>query len=134
MNTERQTFTKQERIVSKKLIEQLFGGNDSQSLSCYPVRVRYMVYSRPEGTPPVQVLVSVSKKRFKLAVKRNRAKRQIREAYRLNKQLLVKTVPDEKAVAAAFIWMANEPVDSRRVHHSVKTLLERMAKKMSGNE
>jgi len=35
---------------------------------------------------PVQVLFSVSKKRFKRAVDRNRIKRISREAYRLNKQ------------------------------------------------
>jgi len=86
------TFRKQERIVSKQLIETLFGKGSSQSLAAYPLRAVYMQTEHQEGHAPVQILISVPKKRFKHAVDRNRVKRQVREAYRCHKQLLSDSV------------------------------------------
>lgn len=59
------------------------------------------------------LLVSVSKRRFKRAVKRNRVKRQIREAYRLNKQPLLEVLAEKDLrLALAFIYLSDELVDS----------------------
>ena len=77
-----QTFQKRERIVSQKLMEQLFDGTSSHSMSVFPLRVVFMTVPRTEGACPVQILVSVPKRRFKHAVDRNRVKRQVREAFR----------------------------------------------------
>jgi ribonuclease P protein component len=79
------SFPKEERLCSKKLITELFSKGSSFNL--YPLRFVYIKHSQPVTTPP-QVLVSVSKKYFKKAVDRNRLKRQMREAYRLNRHLL----------------------------------------------
>ena len=86
-----------------------------------------MEKKREEGEEPVQILVSVSKRHFKRAVKRNRVKRQIREAYRHNKQILADKVPQDTALAIAFIWLADELLDSQQVNRSVKRLLEKVA-------
>ena len=102
------TFSKRERIVSRKLIEQLFSKGSNHSTSVFPLRIVYMEKKREEGEEPVQILVSVSKRHFKHAVKRNRVKRQIREAYRHHKQILAGKVPEDIALALAFIWLANE--------------------------
>jgi len=82
---------------------------------------------REEGEEPVQILVSVSKRHFKRAVKRNRVKRQIREAYRHNKKILAERVAQDKSLAIAFIWLADELLDSQQVEKSVKRLLEKVA-------
>lgn len=82
------TLTKRERLCSLKLANQLFSEAGSHSMVAYPVRVVWMEKEREEQEPPVQILVSVSKRHFKHAVKRNRVKRQLREAYRLAKQPL----------------------------------------------
>ena len=66
------TFRKSERLNSRKLIENLFSGG-SKSFSAFPLRIVYTV-SDKDNLPDVSVLISVSKKRFKRAVKRNRVK------------------------------------------------------------
>ncbi len=76
------TFGKEEKLKSRKAIERLF--TDAQSHSAYPLRIVYRVSEQEKN----QFAVSVSKKRFKLAVDRNKMKRRIREAYRLNKIIL----------------------------------------------
>jgi ribonuclease P protein component len=68
------TLRKDERLCSRKALEELFGGGH-QSFSAYPVRAVFM----PNGLDGVRILVSVSKRYFKRAVKRNRIKRQLRE-------------------------------------------------------
>jgi ribonuclease P protein component len=77
------TFKKEERLCNKKLIESLF--HNGSSFLCYPFRASWLPVD--EAMPyPAQVLITVSKKRYKHAVDRNLVKRRIREAYRLSKQ------------------------------------------------
>ena len=82
------TFRKQERIVSHQLIETLFEKGDSQTLAAYPLRAVFLQTERQQGHAPIQILISVPKKRFKHAVDRNRVKRQVREAFRCHKEVL----------------------------------------------
>ena len=121
------TLSKRERIVSRKLIELLFSKGSSRSTSAFPLRIVFMEKAREESEEPVQILVSVSKRHFKRAVKRNRVKRQIREAYRHHKYILAEKVAEDKSMAIAFIWQADELYDSRQVERSVKRLLEKVA-------
>lgn len=126
------TFGKAEKLVSKKLIEQLFSGGDSRSMAAFPLRVVYMKKERGEGEPPVQVMISVSKKHFKHAVKRNRVKRQVREAYRLNKRLLwdaLEQMPETQLVIA-FIWQSDSLAESKLVTDKMVTILNRMSEKL----
>ena len=123
------TFRKQERIVSGKLIETLFGKVSSQSLAAYPLRVVYMQTEHQEGHAPVQILISVPKKRFKHAVDRNRVKRQVREAYRRNKQLLSDSVVEGKELLIAFIWLSDRHCPSEEVEKRIVSILQRIAKK-----
>ncbi len=77
------TFKKEERLCNKKLIDELF--HSGSSFLCYPFKASWQLTQGPQQFP-VQVLLSVSKKRFKRAVDRNLIKRRMREAYRLYKQ------------------------------------------------
>lgn len=79
-------FPKYERICKENDIQSLF--EKGAGFSCYPYRVVYLF--RPVGEKPVtcRLLLSVSKKRFHHAFKRNRVKRLIRESWRKNKAAL----------------------------------------------
>ena len=103
----RYTLPKLERLNSRILIEKLFTGG-SKSLPAFPLRIVYMPVEG-EHLPAVSLLISVPKKRFKRAVKRNRVKRQIREAYRKHKDCLHESLEASgKKVVIAFLWLDNE--------------------------
>ena len=138
MMQSRHTFRKAERLCSKKHIEALFAG-DNRSLTAYPLRAVYtetkvekIVNSNLPNCKLVSLLISVSKRHFKHAVDRNRAKRLIREAYRLNKGLLLDHLPEDTQLDLAFIWMSDELCDYAIVETKMKTLLQRIAEKING--
>ena len=58
------SFHKSERLCSKRVIDALFAGG-SKSMSAFPLRVVFMPVPVEAPAPPVSVLVSVSKRRFK---------------------------------------------------------------------
>jgi ribonuclease P protein component len=123
------TFSKAERLCSKRLIERLFGG-EGKSFPAFPLRVVYMPLTEEEMAADVSILVSVPKKRFKRAVKRNRVKRQVREAYRRNKHILTEALAAQEGaprMALAFIWLDGKLHPSVEVEQKVKKLLHHIA-------
>ena len=123
---------KPERLNKKKIIEKVFAGG-SRSFSIFPLRVVWLPVEELDVWS--SILVSVSKRRFKRAVKRNRVKRQIREAYRLNKQPLLDSLSAAQCrVAIAFIYLADELVDTSVIESKMKIALARIAEKVSVRE
>lgn len=120
---------KPERLNKKKIIEKMFAGG-SRSFSIFPLRVVWLPVE--ELDVQASILISVSKRRFKRAVKRNRIKRQIREAYRLNKQILLAPLTEKnRRLAIAFIYLANELMNSALVEEKIKAALTRIVEKIS---
>lgn len=118
-------MTKSERLSGRNNIEKLFNGNGSRSFSAFPLRIVYMKDERKEGEPKAQMMVSVPKRLLRHAVKRNRVKRQVREAYRLNKRIICRDNEEEKVIMA-FIYLDNKLNDSGKVTAGVKRLMERV--------
>jgi len=123
------TFRKKERMVSNLLIEALFDNGRSQAVSAFPLRAVFQQTERAEKASPIQVLISVPKKRFKHAVDRNRVKRQIREAYRRHKQILWERQPEEKQMLLSFIWLSDRHYPTKEVEIRMISLLQRIAEK-----
>lgn len=126
------TLHKSERLDKKKVIEKMFAGG-SRSFSVFPLRVVYLPVE--ELAADASILVSVSKRRFKRAVKRNRVKRQIREAYRKNKHMLLDVLAARQCrLAIAFIYLSDQLADSTLIEERMKIALARIAEKVSAGE
>ena len=82
MTNRRYTLSKEERLSWKRYIDLLFA--EGQSFVAFPLRVIYLPLEE-EMPARASFLVSVPKKKFNRAVKRNLIKRQVREAYRVRK-------------------------------------------------
>lgn len=124
---ERFTLSKEERICSKKLINELFTGN-GRSMTAFPLRVVFMKRTIVDEQPRAAMLVSVPKRYFKHAVDRNRVKRQVREAFRHNKSIIIQNLTDDhEAVAMAFVWLTNEKFPSSEVENRMVRLLTRIS-------
>ncbi|HTI59364.1 ribonuclease P protein component [Mucilaginibacter sp.] len=120
------SFTKEERLCNKRLIDELF--HNGSSFLCYPFKVSWMAASQPQEFP-AQVLFSVPKKRFKSAVDRNLLKRRMREAYRLNKQQYLYSSLDarEKQIVFSVGYIGKEINDYDLIHKKMLKLLTGLA-------
>ena len=123
LTKERFTLPKEERLCSRKALEELFEGSN-KSIMAYPIRV---VFQQTEETG-TRIMVSVSKRFFKRAVKRNRIKRQLREAYRLNKHLLK---PANGGVNIACLWNSNDLLPTAKVMEKMQILLNKVNESVS---
>jgi len=111
---------KYERICKENDIQALF--DKGVGVSVYPFRVIFL-FHRDESRPvTVRILVSVSKKRFHHAFKRNRVKRLMREAWRKNKAPLYEICQrDNISADVALVYTAT-------VIHSYEEMMKKTRK------
>ncbi|MBS1501127.1 MAG: ribonuclease P protein component [Bacteroidetes bacterium] len=121
------TFTKEERLCNKKLIDELF--HKGSSFLCYPFKVSWLVVDEAQQFP-AQVLFSVSKKRYKRAVDRNLIKRRLREAYRLHKQQKLYTCLNEnqKKIVFSIGYIGKEIAEYGLIEKKMLKLLAELSK------
>lgn len=121
------SFKKEERLCNLKLIEKLF--HDGSSFLVYPFRIVWLPEKLDSGFP-VQVLLSVSKKKFKRAVDRNLIKRRIREIYRLQKSEDLYPFLNEHSVKLllGINYIGNEIADYSYMEKKFNTALLRLKK------
>lgn len=133
MNTgqEKATFPKEERLYKKKAFAYLFEHGYSFRvgvLSCfYAVNV-------PEEltTAPVSAAFSVPKRKFKLAVHRNRLKRRMREAYRLQKAELRREAEKENAnLIVLWVYLPRKDLPFQVIQKAMKKGISRLHKDIS---
>lgn len=122
------TYPKSEKLKSKKTIDLLF--SKGKSVSKYPLRLVYIecdfdtTESKEfETEHKIKMGVSVSKKYFKRAVDRNYFKRLLREAYRLNKHLLIDHL--EKPHAFMFFYQSNDRLSYQEIETKTIQLFEK---------
>ena len=144
-------FTKNERVTGEKRIEALF--TQGRAFLSYPFRVVYLetaektdeedkpemsdtacnLATPPKSGVPMSILVSVPKKRMKLAVDRNRMKRLVREAYRLNKyQFLGGEMTGDRHFDVAFICVADKPCDYATVEKGMRKAIKELNQRIVG--
>ncbi|WP_440432141.1 ribonuclease P protein component [Prevotella sp.] len=143
MATSTYSLPQSERINSKKQIDRLFRGGGSKAMTAAPLRMVYMADTRKADPlpakahqPMAQMMVSVPKRYFKRAVKRNYVKRQVREAYRLNKHILASHLAEtgDKTVSLCFIWTSDRLLPTAEVMKRMANLLTRLVEKLSATD
>lgn len=118
------TFCTAEKLKSKKLIEQLF--KEGKSVSHNGFTLVYL-FTPLNCLYPAQAGFSVPKKSFKHAVDRNRIKRLLREAYRMQKlPLYEKLVADKKQAALMWVYKGREMPDYDKVQKEVQFCLKKL--------
>ncbi len=118
------TYSKKDKLKSKKLIEQLF--TEGKAVTAYPLRLVYLKTEFVDGSK-LKTGVSVSKRLHKTAVSRNRIKRLLREAYRLNKPLYFNN--SSASYAFMILYLSKDGTTFDKLNRSIKLLFEKFLDK-----
>ncbi len=121
--TTRFTFKEGERLKRKKHIDTLF--SQGKAYSVFPIIIKYLLVDEGDTETSVKAGFSVSKKKFKHAVKRNRVKRLMREAWRLQKHQL-NNIPSGKQLHLFFIYTDNKITEFQNVKEAVLKCIEKL--------
>jgi len=122
------TYNQKEKLKSKKRIDQLF--TEGQSVSAFPLRLVYLSTTF-EDDVIAKTGVSVSKRNFKTAVDRNRIKRLMREAYRLNKAHFFNNLSTPHAFM--ILYIGKDKPTFEQVETRMKVLFEKFSNKVLKN-
>ena len=117
-------FTRNERLSSKKIINELF----EKGVIFYskPFKVIWMP-ADTESPSPAQILISIPKRNVRLAVMRNLMKRRIREIYRKNKEPFYEKLGKmNRKCLLAFIYTGREPIPSSELEPKIIVILQRL--------
>lgn len=124
------TFSRHERLKSRKLIGRLF--KEGHSYVAYPLRVLWLPADETAqaavgfGDAPAQLAISVPKRAFKSAVERNRLKRRIREAYRLNKTAWYEKLhAGDQRIALMLVYVAKEELPFDDIAAGIRKMVKK---------
>lgn len=122
-------YGKKDKLKSKKLIEQLF--NEGKSVTAYPLKLIYL-QTDFEDESILKTGVSVSKRLHKTAVARNRIKRLLREAYRLNKPSYFNN--SSTSCAFMILYLSKDGTTFDEIDNKMKLLFEKFLNKTRKDE
>lgn len=125
------TFNKQQKLKSHKLIEALF--SSGKSVAVFPIKALYQ-FCDLNSAQNLQAGVAVSKKNFKKAVDRNRIKRLMREAYRLQKNELEICLKQQNTQLALFlIYTGKEKPEFADIMETLKKIIHHLEEMVAKN-
>lgn len=119
------TLPRTQRLRSLGAVRRLFESGESGFV--FPFR--YVWFAEPDTERSVEVLFSVPKKFHKRANKRNILRRRTKEAYRLQKMLLLNDNPCVN-LDLALIYSSKEVLPYKTIAHAVRRILESVAQRM----
>lgn len=125
------SYQSKEKLKSRKLMDQLFAAG--KSVSVFPVKAMFNEIDAALDFR-VKAGVGVSSRNFKKAVDRNRIKRLLREAYRLNKQpLLDFATANNKKIAVFFLFVDKILPDFETLQNKMPALIDKLIKQLNEN-
>lgn len=118
------TFPKKEKLCGDIRIGKLF--SEGNAFITYPLRIVYK-FSEEKSDTPVKVLIGVPKKKIRKAVDRNRIKRLIREAYRLNKAEFVAVLNEKEwHLHLAITYVSDKEANFSLIQEKIRVALPRI--------
>lgn len=125
-----QTFSKAERLSGIRNFEDLV--KNGQSFFVHPFRIMWM-RAGPNQESPLRIAFGVPKRNFKSAVKRNRIKRLMREAYRLNKHELYPALEQKSVkIVVMIVYTQRDMPDFNKVKGKIILSLLRLLDAIDG--
>ena len=104
--------------------------SQGKSINVSPLRLVYMRHVFTEDIPG-QIMITAPKRKFKKAVDRNRTKRIIREAYRLQKHKIYEIENVKFAMVLSYI--GHEPITISAAEKALSTIIEKLTSRESNN-
>jgi ribonuclease P protein component len=127
--TQRFFLRKEHKLKSRKAIEALF--SKGKSFTNFPFRICWQFVTDEAG---IKVGFTASSRNFKNATDRNRVKRLMREAYRLQKNELQESIQSQnKGMHLFFIFIGKEVPVYELVFEKMTTVLKKLLKTASEN-
>ena len=118
------SFGKKDRLKGKRVVSKIFEG-PKKYISLFPFKAFYSISSSNQSQSKFGV--SVPKKKFKRAVDRNKIKRLIKEALRLNKTILNNELSKKNVSLHIMVLFNDEKIPSYNlVEIKIKEILKRL--------
>lgn len=111
------TFPKHQKLKSRKDIKALF--EEGKTVTKYPVKLLWL----PLGQQETKAGFAVAKRNFKSAVTRNKIKRLMREAYRLQKQEIQ---VHDKTFTLLFLYIGKDVASFKTIDKAVLGALKKL--------
>ncbi len=127
-------FGRHERLKSDVLITQLY--TTGKSVSKYPLRFTYVLHPQNYYTDSsVKVTINASKKGLRLAVKRNRMKRILRELYRHHKHPLLQMSQNQGfCISLGIVYVGSHLSDFDTLERLYIKLMRRVLEALSAEK
>ena len=139
--TPRLTLRKGERLHHRTLVNNVY--DKGEALYCYPLRLQWRACDAdelrasfraeiPAHIDPLQMMVTIPKRKQRHAVDRVLLRRRVREAYRLNRLELKEIAKSSgyATISLSFIYISPEKCTYGKIERAMKTLLVKIAEKL----